>query len=247
MAHSIQLALALISVFLGALLQGSVGVGLGIFAAPILALVDPHHHYLPGPLITNAMVLSLLVALRERRSLVLGNVGWALVGRAPGVALGAALLTVATNQWLDLLLGGLLLVCVALSVSKLEIAPSRRTLFGAGLLSGIFGTTTSVGGPPIALVLQREIGPRVRSTLAGYFVIGTLFSLTALSLTGHYRGTEVLLSLRLLPAMLLGFLLSGRTRGFFDRGFVRPAILAVSGIAAAFVLLRGVARLLGWI
>jgi uncharacterized protein len=170
----LHLAAVLAIVLIGAWLQGAVGIGLGLFAAPLLAVFDPA--YVPGPLLFAAMFLGSMMAVRERHAIVGPTIGWALLGRAPGTLLGAALVSLAAAAWLDLTLGGLILVCVILSASRWDLRPTRRHLIGAGVLSGITGTAASVGGPPMALVMQREKGATVRATLSLYFLAGTALS-----------------------------------------------------------------------
>ena len=81
------------AVAFGAAVQGAVGFGMALLAAPLLVLIRPE--LVPGPLLINGLALTLLVARRERDSIDLFGVKWALVGRVPGVALGAlALATV---------------------------------------------------------------------------------------------------------------------------------------------------------
>jgi hypothetical protein len=51
-------------------------------------------------------------------------------------------------------------------------------------------------------------------------------------------------SLLLTPAVVAGFLASRSSHGWIDRGRLQPAILAISGAAAIWVLIRGVRALL---
>jgi uncharacterized membrane protein YfcA len=129
----------------------------------------------PGPLI-NGLALTLLVARRERDSIDLLGVKWALLGRVPGIALGAWALASVPVQEMSLLVGLAVLAGVALGFTRVKLSPAPGILLGAGLLSGIFGTIASIGGPPLALVYQHEPGPKLRGTLAGYFIVGALMS-----------------------------------------------------------------------
>ena len=47
----------------GAILQGSVGFGLGLIGVPLLVLIDPV--FVPGPLLLAAFLLNLLMSHRE--------------------------------------------------------------------------------------------------------------------------------------------------------------------------------------
>ena len=65
---------------------------------------------------------------------------------------------------------------VALTAAGLQFRLNRRTLVGAGIASGIMGTATAIGGPPMAVVYQHEGGPRARGTLAAFFTVGAVIS-----------------------------------------------------------------------
>jgi uncharacterized membrane protein YfcA len=127
---------------------------------------------------------------------------------------------------------------VALTGSGLRLLPAPGTLLGAGALAGFLGTTSSVGGPPIALVYQHETGPRIRGTLSAFFVVGVVLSLIGLHVVDRFGAVELRLALALLPAAVAGFLLSRRTARWVDAGRTRLAVLAASGASGLFVVVR---------
>ncbi len=94
----------------------------------------------------------------------------------------------------------------------------------------------------MAILYQHSSGARIRSTLAVFFLIGSLVSVAALVLVGEIGRPEVLAAAVLLPFMVVGFLVSGPLRRPLDRGFTRPAVLVLSSGAA---LVLGVRALLG--
>ena len=228
-----------LAVAFGATVQGAVGFGMALVAAPLLILISPE--LVPGPLLINGLALTLLVARRERDSIDLLGVKWALVGRVPGVALGALALATISVKGMLLLDGLAVLAGVALGMSRVKLSPGPRVLLAAGLISGIFGTIASIGGPPLALVYQNEPGPRLRGTLAGYFIVGALMSLAALLMVGRYGADEVLWTLLLLPGTVLGFACSGRFTGWLDAGRTRRAVLAITVVAGIAAVLRSLA------
>jgi len=223
-------------VVVGSVLQGAVGFGLGLIGAPLLVLLDPA--LVPGPLLASAFFLTILVALREHRAIDIRGVGWALVGRVPGTLLGATVVAMIPRQEISLLVGAMVLVAVALFATGARVSRTRRALFGAGTLSGFMATTSSIGGPPIALLYQDTQGHRVRGTLSGFFLFGLVISLGALALVGRFGRSEILSSLSLLPAVVLGFFLSTRIAAVIDRGHTRKAILASSGLAGLAVVVE---------
>ena len=238
----LELLLACLLVAIGSLLQGALGFGLAIFAAPLLFLIDPI--FIPGPVLFVAMVISALILWMNRTGLAVGELGSAVVGRMPGMALAFWLLGVAAPWVLSLVLGVAVLLGVLASLSPLRITPTRNRLFVAGFLSGFMGTSTSVGGPPMALVYQHATGPRIRANLSGYFLVGTVVSLTGLVLLGHFREPELELALVLTPAALVGLFLARYALRWVDAGRIRPALLVLCSVAALAVLADGLRGLL---
>ncbi len=90
------------AVLLASALQSSIGFGIGLLAAPIVALIEPG--LIPGTLIMIAMVVTLIVVIREREDIDLHGTGWALVGRVPGTIAGALLLAMLPHRALAILL-----------------------------------------------------------------------------------------------------------------------------------------------
>ncbi len=221
---------------LGAVVQGSVGFGLSLVTVPLLFLIDPR--FVPGPVLCVAIVLTLLLSHRERRSIDIRGVAWALAGRVPGTVFGAAALLALSRDVLSVLFGVLVLIAVALSSLRLRFEPRRWSLASAGLLSGFMGTTAAIGGPPIALLLQNLPGARLRGTLSGFFVVGATVSLLALVAIGRFARQELALAAGLLPGILLGFWISGHTAPILDRGYTRTAVLAVATAAAMVAIGR---------
>ena len=224
----------LVAAALGSFVQGSVGFGHNLIAAPVFALVD--ERLVPGPAIASAGVLVLLTVVRDRSGLHLGEVGTALIGRVPGTILAAVAVAVLSADHLGVAFAVLVLLAVGITASGVHVRPTRATLVGAGALSGFMGTATSIGGPPMAMLYAGEEGRRLRGTLAGFFVTGIAMSLVALTVTGSFGIEELRLSLLPVPAIVVGFALSSWGARRLDAGRTRPAVLAVAVLSAVSVL-----------
>lgn len=229
-------ALASLIILTGCVVQGSIGIGLGLLGAPLLVLLDPR--LVPGPLLFCSLVLTTLVTWRDWHGVRLADLGWALPGRLLGTLAALFVLRVVSPEGIGWFVGGAVLAGVAFTASGLHLPPRPVTLLGAGTLAGFFGTTTSVGGPPMAIVYQREPGPRIRGTLSAFFVVGVIVSLIGLHLVGRYGPAEIRLSLLVAPAAVAGFLLSRRGAHWVDQGRTRAAVLIAATAAGAVVVLR---------
>ncbi|MEE2636434.1 MAG: TSUP family transporter [Acidobacteriota bacterium] len=236
---SVDVALVVLLSLIGFTLQGSVGFGMGLLCSPTFLLIDAR--LVPGPVLTSTLVFTTLLALREHEGIDLGGLRWAVGGRVLGTVPAAWLLVVLPSEGLTLLLGLVVLVAVALSISGLRVRPRPSALVVGGVLSGLMGTIAAIGGPPLALLYQHAPGPRVRGTLSGLFLPGTVVSIVSLVVVGRYGVQELRLSLLLLPGALLGFLWSRGLATRLDRGYTRPAVLLAATIAGLIVIGRSLA------
>jgi uncharacterized protein len=230
----VEIGVIVAATTLGACLQGSIGFGLGLLGAPVLALVDPS--MVPGPVLAAGIPLTMAVLVRERRALDVHTLRWALAGRVGGTVAAAATLALLPERPLAILFACLVLVAVGLSAAGLSVRPRTTTLAAAGMASGFMGTATSIGGPPIALLFQRSRGSELRATVGVVLAFGAIVSLVGLVAVGRYGGQELRLTAVLLPGVVAGYLVSGPLGRWLDRGWVRPAVL-VAAAASALALL----------
>ena len=232
---ALQLVLASLTMAVGAWVQGAVGFGSNLLAAPVLVLIDPA--FVPGPVTIASLVLNVAVIGRERGAYDRG-IGIALAGLVPGTVAAAAVLEVVSTRGLSLAVAGIVLAAVALISSGLDLRPAPPTLLAAGVGSGFMGTVSGIGGPPIALVYQRASGPMMRSTLSRFFLVGGLITVGALLAVGRIGLAEVGYAAALVPGTLAGFAGSGWLARHLDRRTARPAVLGLSAFAAVGVMVR---------
>ncbi|MFW5954185.1 MAG: sulfite exporter TauE/SafE family protein [Guyparkeria sp.] len=232
-----QILLANLAVFAGAFLQGLAGYGIGTLSAPLLFLISPL--FLPGPLILNAVLLTLLILWRSRAALAFRQVRFAIGGDIVGTILAVTTLAVLTTRGFDLVFGTLILLAVILSVAGLRPRLSARNSVVAGAASGYMGTITAVGGPPIALIYQNEKGPLVRANLSAFFLFASSASAVALFFSGFIGTREWQLFAAILPGMLVGFYASGHLVNRVPFAALRPVILGIAAVAGITAIVKG--------
>ena len=226
-------------VFLGALVQGSIGFGLNLIAVPAIAAVRPD--VLPAAAIILALPMTFGSAAREWSHVDRAAIFWTTLGRLPGIAGGAWLVTALAPDELSLLIGGTVVLVAAMSLVSPRVAITRTSQAIAGLLGGLMGTSSSIGGPPMALLYQHEAGPVMRATLGATFLVGTGLSLLALVLAGEVGGDHWRFGVAMVPAVLLGLFASRFLHDWLDRGWLRPCVLVFAGAAGLAVVVRGLA------
>lgn len=229
-------AMMAVLIFFAAFMQGLGGVGFAMFAAPIAAIFFPQ--MVPGTLLTLGGFVSLLTALRERHDTLWPTAGAALAGRAIGTLIAVFALAQLANKSVNLLFAALILIAVVLSVAGLRIKTTPRNITLAGIMSGIMGTLTSVGSPPLVIALQHTPPPKLRATLGVTLFCGSAFSLIMLSITGHYTLEQLLLSVTLAPFMFLGFSLSSQIHQKVSPAAIRKLLLTFCATSAVGLILK---------
>jgi uncharacterized membrane protein YfcA len=210
-----------LAALLGAIVQGSVGLGVGLVATPIVTMLFPS--LMPGAILVVALALPVATIAQEAGHAELRGLGWAFGGRLVGTPFGVWLVAAAPRRVLGIVIGVVVLAALAVTTWSREVPRTRRTLALAGVVSGTTGTASGIGGPPIALLYQRENGPRVRATLA---------------VAGRLPARQVTAGLELLPFVLAGFFAAGPLRRYLDAGRLRLALLIVVGASATMLIVR---------
>ncbi|MGR6916281.1 sulfite exporter TauE/SafE family protein [[Actinomadura] parvosata] len=227
-----------LAVFIGAIVQGGVGFGLGLVAAPVLTMTAPD--LMPGAIQVVNMTLPLFTLAVEWRRVDWRGLGFALLGRLPGSAIAAVIVVYVSVYTRGIFVAVMVLIAVALTARALSVPRNGYTITSAGFVSGITGTATGIGGPPIALVYQNAKGPQIRATLAMFFCLSAAQSLVILHLVGELPGQALLTGGVLIVPMVLGFLVSGPLRRYLDGGKVRVAVLTVAALSAVGLIVQNV-------
>jgi uncharacterized membrane protein YfcA len=225
-------------VTLGAYVQAVVGLGLGLLAAPVVALVAPP--MVPVLTLWLALLISGLNLVDEHEHVDWRSTAWSLPARVPGTVLGAWLVASFTEEQIGVALAVMVLLAVALTVHTVEVPLNPATLATAGFVAGATGTATSVGGPPIALLYQRGNPQVVRATLSVFFFVGVILSLGGLGITGSLDREPSALALAMSPGVVLGYVVGRRTRGLVDGDAFRWGVLVVCTLSALVLLVRSV-------
>lgn len=225
-----------LAAFVGAMVQSGAGLGLGLVAAPVVTLLNPS--LMPGSLLVAATLLPMFTLVREARFADWRGLRWAFTGRVLGVPLGVAFVAAVPHRLLGVAVGVMVLVAIGVTALPRRARRTPRGLVAAGLFSGAAGTATSIGGPPIALMYQREEGPMVRATLAVFFTVGAFLSLLTLAAFGQLPAAQVRAGLALTPFVVAGFAVSGPLRRYLDGGRMRAAILLVTSLSAMLLVVR---------
>ena len=220
----------LLVVTIGSTLQGVIGLGMGLLAAPLLALADPG--FLPLSTVIAVIPLGFGAAWRERHAVERRDVAIAHARRGGGGARGAWA-AASTGPGFRARMGAVsVLIAVVGSVTGLRFETTDRNLLLAGAASGFTGTAAGVGGPPMGLTYQHAQPATLRATLSAFFAVGAAVSFLGLAVAGEVDRHRLGLALIVLPGVPLGLLLSKPLIGRLPAERVRPLVLAVCAASA---------------
>jgi uncharacterized membrane protein YfcA len=215
----VLLTLVAAGIGLASILGGATGFGASLLATPLLLLV--------GLPVAEVVVINLVVTIatrvlvlyRSRQHVDRRRVALLATGSIPGAWLGAVTIGLIPPQVLKPAAG----VLVALAGLHLAFAaggrpkrPSVAVVAATGFTGGYLSTTTSLNGPPAALMLARARLPPIAfiADLAGYFVATNVLSLAILGI--HHEIPRAVLW-PLLPLCLVAAVAGNQFGGWVGR------------------------------
>jgi uncharacterized membrane protein YfcA len=220
----------------GSTVQASVGMGQGLVSAPLLRLLHPD--LLPGPIVMAGFFVSVGLAVANSRRSDVGEVTPALVGRTAGIGIALVLLATLSERGLTVVIGGIVLVLVALRVIGLQVARTPRTLLATGVVSGVGGTIAGLAGAPMGLLYEQHARARdFRGPMGIYLSVGAFITVVLLVVFGELNGDDFWLGMALLPPILVGLVLARWVTPIVDRGLLKPAVFGLSAASATVLIL----------
>jgi uncharacterized membrane protein YfcA len=229
-------AVIAVAVLVGSTVQSAVGLGVGLVAAPVTSLLEPD--LMPGALLMVALLMPCLTLFRDHHDIDWRGLNWSLPGRVVGTVVGVWVVATLSHRELGIAIGVVVLLAAALTWRAITVPINRGTLSGAGFASGITGTATSIGGPPIAILYQHRPAREIRTTMAVYFLVGAALSLVALFVSGDLTSEQAVAAAELLPFLAVGAAVGALGRRSVPEHVIRPAVLLVSSASALVLLVR---------
>lgn len=234
----------------GTVLQRVSGAGVGLVVAPVLSLlVGPAH----GVLVTNAVttVSGTTLTVQARRSVDWRRyaliVSCALIGLIPGAVLVARL----PAAWLQIVVGGIVLLGLGVTVGlrRLPPAPTGPTNVITGIFGGLFNVTAGVAAAAMVVNarLTRWAQVSYAATMQPVFATLGLCSVLAKLLAGVGAGDEgwpsPWLAVSAIVAVFVGAWLGGLVARVVSPGTARTLALSLAAIGAAAAVVRGIVAL----
>ena len=221
-------------IFIGATVQGVIGFGLGTISTPIMGLLKPD--LVPVVVLCLAFIIAGSTLHRAWAETDWKMVLYSNLARLPGTFLAVWALAVLSTNSLQIFIGCSVIFTMILSslgwTPKVNVA---NTLIAGGL-SGFLGTSTSIGGPPMALLMKTFNPAKARGTLAATFVFGSIVSMVTLAVGGQVTTYQLKYAVLYLPLAILGLVAANYFNRFVDRRLLNRIVVIVS-IGASLVLI----------
>jgi len=232
----VELTAVVLSAIAGGAVQATLGFGGSFIMVPVVAVVLPSA--LPGAVLLGLLPLTMQVAWRDRGAIDRSAFLRITAGRVPGTFLATAVVALAPQRVLTLIIAAVLLLAVAATSAGWSLPTTRTTQGVAGLVSGFTGTAAALGGPPLALLYRDARGADRRGTLSAIFVVGIVLGLATLAAVGEF-GTDDIETGAMLGASLVGgaVLAAPLVRRLSDER-LRRAVLVWAGVGAVAALVR---------
>lgn len=229
--------MALLILFIAALIRSTFGFGDALIAMPLLTLLIGIQTATPVVAFMSTTIATTIV-WGSWRDVDLKAAWRLIVSSLLGIPFGLLLLTHAPEQLVKGILGILLILfgLYNLIQSRLLTLPQQRWAYLFGFIAGVLGGAYNTNGPPVVIygTLRQWLPGRFRATLQGYFLPTGALILVGHGLGGLWTSQVVQLSGLALPLILLAIFGGGKLNrrispGRFDR-FIYMALVILGGM-----------------
>ena len=239
MLSGLELLIALVTVFVGATIMGTVSFGLALVVAPVLLLF-----LAPQPVVVLAniliVILLVMVLFRVRQHLDLRQIKGMVLGGLAAVPIGVLALNSADPSTLRIAIGIVILILGILILFNVQIPLARHRFAGPifGFLTSLSITALSIGGPLAAIYImaQRWPPPMMRASLAFFFLSTYMLAFAFYSAVGLVDLDTLANAGMLAPGLLVGFGLASLIVNRINESVFRYLAIAVI-ITGGLVLL----------
>lgn len=232
----IEIALIIAFTGMGAMVQGCMGIGVGLIAGPVLVSIDPG--FAPGPLLFVAQIVAIRHVIVEREHIDRPALRNALMGLPVGIALGLTVLVMVNEQLLAIIVGSataLAAIALLAGASARQTSTSERIAGGACAFASI---TAGLPGPPLVVAFSDMKPATLRGTTGALIFAVAVVAAIALVLSGEFGSHEFRLLLLMIPGAVLGLLAARVMRPRLDRPWFRTAVLILAAAGGAALVLR---------
>lgn len=210
----------------GSIVHGSIGIGLGLVAAPALVAIDPA--FAPGPLLLAGQIVGTRHVMAEFRQADLDAWKRGLLGVPVGVVGALLVLEMMSDKLLAIMVGSLTAMAATMLLLGWNLARTPKAETTAGAVCAFSSLTAALPGPPLVCVYS-DMKPNMMRPTASLLILSVaaigFFTLLA---SGNFGSHEFELLLLLLPGVIIGLIASRWVRPHLDQPWFRPLVLIIA-------------------
>ena len=226
-----------LAAFAGTIVQRLAGQGFGMLISPTMALLAPE--FLPSAVLLLGLIVGFGSISFELSALNKSELPAGFAGRTVGAVLAAWIaVTVVQSGEIAPLVAGMVYLGIILSLLGVRVAIRPVSVFIGSVVSGIMGTLTAVGAPPMALLYQHEEARRSAAMQNAFFAFGMIVSIGALLVAGLVGLRHLMLAVSLVPFVFLGLRAAQPIAKHVAKSSIRPYALGLAGCAATILLTK---------
>lgn len=232
---------AFLVIFVAMLIRTLTGFGSALIAIPLLSIIFGAKFAIPFIFLFECLIDIMMLAQDGLKVKTEVNQAWLfLASGLIGIPLGTEVLVFSSERLLKLVIGIALIIFSVLLLWNVNLK-FKRDRFGsatAGLLGGFLCGSIGMPGPPMALLLSNQgiEKEEFRRLIVIFLTVVDFLTFFYFLWKGLINADMLLQSLRLLPALALGFLMGNFAFGKVDEATFRRLALGVT-LAAGMLLI----------
>lgn len=234
-----MILVAIIIVFIAAMVQGIAGFGRALISAPLIALFMPADETVVI-MIVLGFVGAVVMVLKTYKNLHLKKMIPMVIAGVLGSIAGVQILSVIPVKELKIVMGAFIIISAIILATgfRIKIKNERIAFSVAGFIGGLTNGAISFGGPPTVLFLQNQNEEKnaFRANLSFFFLtIGLVGGLNLIlngMLTANLAATAGVLAVPTILGTFFGNFLSHK----FPEEIFRKIVLVILFIAGVMAI-----------
>jgi len=196
-------------IFLAGLTKGLTSFGFALISVPILLIFLSPKIVIPIALICS-IVINIFILVETRKLVDLRRIWILIITSIVGIPIGTYILIVLDIGMLKVLVASIIILLSIFLWSgiKKKIKNEKLAFIPVGFISGLLNGSTSMGGPPVILLLANQSLEKkiFRANLTTYFIVLNLITLTTFIIGGLVTEEVIGFVLLFFPALIFGAL-----------------------------------------
>jgi uncharacterized membrane protein YfcA len=178
---------AAVVILLSSVIKGITGFGFALLAIPLLSIILPLSLLVPSMVLFN-LITSIIVLFNLKEKIKGYYIVPMIIASLAGIPLGIYLLTYLNPSALKIVTSLAIIMFSIRMLSGVKLAKRNihKPIVFAGFLSGVLTSSISIGGPPLAIALDKK--GYSKEMFRGIFIWFMVFSSLFTSLAFYYKG-----------------------------------------------------------